>query len=67
MSRDPFVNRFWLWLPVALQHRLISPQMHYSQVEMYHVSAGLALQDELGSGGNQEISPELACVQDADR
>ena len=67
MSRDPFVNRLWLCLPVALQHKLIPPKMHFSQVEMYPVSAGLALQDELGSGGNQEIFPELACVQDADR
>lgn len=48
---------------LALQHEASPTSSMMHQGEMYVCAS----QDELGSGGKEAISPELACVQDADR
>lgn len=47
--------------PVAASHAVESSLTSTS------LSVGISLQDEVGSGGSQQVTPELACVQDADR
>ncbi|CAK0784321.1 hypothetical protein CVIRNUC_007525 [Coccomyxa viridis] len=52
----------------AVKEFLESQQVNEPQkTQILDIIAGVGFKDELGRPGSQHISPELACVQDADR